>query len=75
MKSMDSSPTVPALSPTHSMGKESELKELEERISEIEHELKNLSFTKAIAEVTAKSDDRKVKHDERIRYAQEVNIH
>jgi hypothetical protein len=74
MGSAASSPTDSTLSLCDTMVKEIELKKLEATISEIEHELKSLGFAKVIGEVTAKSDDRKVKHDERIRYAQKVSI-
>jgi hypothetical protein len=74
MDSAASSPTDLTLSLGDTMIKESELKKLEATISEIEHELKSLSFAKVIEEIAAKSDDRKAKHDERVRYAQKVSI-
>jgi hypothetical protein len=74
MDSAASSQTGSTLSLNDTMVKEIELKKLEATISEIEHELKSLSFAKVIEEVTAKSDDRKAKHDERVRYALKVSI-
>jgi hypothetical protein len=74
MCSAPSSPTDSTLSLGDTVVKEIELKKLETTISEIEHELKSLSFAKVIEEVTAKSDDRKAKHDERVRYALKVSI-
>jgi hypothetical protein len=74
MGSTDSSPTDSAISLGDTMSKERKLKELAATTSEVEHELKNLSLAKVIEEVTAKSDDKKAKHDERVRYAQKVSI-